>query len=146
MPAQETSYTTLEEFADKVFATNRVKKGLRLLRDDYYFDILFSDPLIETSFSQWLLANREAIFQANKAYFGTYLKGKSDNICSINQVYDLSTKQIINAVVLLQLYINYAKNPVNDFATYFKVSNETLTLINSAKQGMYSNIDLFNYL
>lgn len=111
---------------------------------DYIFDkptvsyvrkmALFSKPLVETDFSNYLIADREDLMKSNLRRYGDiHLNYAKDMICqSNNEFWRRFPKRIIIAMRSLNEYINYASKDIS-FEESLKQSDELVEFIKGIK-------------
>ena len=110
----------------------------------YTLGTLFSIPVIETDFSKYLLENREALVKSNLRRFGNSLLNHVKIIGSRNSCNRAAGKRFLKsniyAMLLLNAYINYAKNEIT-FEAAFKPSEELIKFIKGIRLGTVSYKD-----
>ena len=91
---------------------------------------LFSNPVIETEFSRYLLEVREELIRSNLPRFGKIMLDYSKVMNPYNngKIGESPTKRTIYAIIFLNAYINYATKEIS-FEEAFKLSDELTEFI-----------------
>lgn len=110
---------------------------------------LFSKPVIETEFSEYLLSNREDLIRSNLPRCDKILFSYAQRVSSGNFTHLMRTipwnKAMINALRCMNEYINYAKNDIS-YKEAMKQSDDILEFIKGIKMGTVSPKEQLNML
>ncbi len=148
-PKVEEMLVPIELLKEQIFSTaNNIITIIGGVKSDSYIEDLFSDlvPDCKTPFSDWLIANRQLIVDSNRARFGYLLLHSGNTIISKEQLYQIPPKAIVKAIIRIQTYITYAKNPSLGFKNAFTLPSQCYNIIMEARKGNISNCELFDYL
>lgn len=119
-------YLDVNQFCRSLFVDITVFR--RCNTSAYIVEQLFSDPVLDNDFTQWLTTHRQEIFDANRSLFGDTMLRQAKNL--IPHPYKASLKSLMRARKYLYWYIEYAKHP-GDFLTVRSISpQEKQYLIN----------------
>lgn len=104
---------------------------------------IFSDPVIETPFSAWLVNNRQQIIDSNKPYFGMILLQRARLVLS--NPFEKTPKEIMQATAYIMWYIKYAQHPA-DFKAIMQFTDEELQYFQNARNMEIPYKDMLNNL
>ena len=127
-PHRDTFYLDVNAFCQSLFID--ITAFRRFCASAYIVEQLFSDPVLDNEFSQWLVAHRQEIFDANRSLFADTMLRQAKMM--IPHPYKTSLKLLMRARKYLCWYIEYAKHP-GDFLAIRSISPEEKQYLTDVK-------------
>lgn len=125
---QDKFYIDVNQFCQSLFVD--ITAFRRFNTSAYLVEQLFSDPVLDNEFTQWLVAHRQEIFDANRSLFADTMLRQAKNM--ILCPYKSSLKLLMRARKYLYWYIEYAKHP-GDFLAIRALSPEEKQYLTDVK-------------
>ena len=102
------------------------------------------DPNVHTEFAQWLIDNRQILFDANRPLWHEALMWRSKQVQE--NPYEHSPKELLLAIFHLEWHNRYARLANNNFLQAMQLTKNDIDMVHKVQALQLSNIDLLQKL